>query len=101
MTPPPGYSIQAGTYCLKLSMFGGDPNIESTLGDIFGGANSLTNSSGAFYSFEEINSNRSAAGSGTSAFKNAFFDPSKVSAEYVTGATLQPSALSVLVCIKL
>ena len=30
-----------------------------------------------------------------------YFDPAKVSAEYVSGATLQPSALQTLVCIKL
>ena len=76
------------------------PNIESILGDMFGGQNSLNNSTGAFYNFVEINSNRSATGSGSSAFKNAYFDPSKVSAEYVTGGTLQPSALQVLCCIK-
>ena len=81
-------------------MFGRDPNIESTLGDIFGGANSLANSSGAFYNFVEINSNRSASSPGSSAFKNAAFDPSKVAAEYVTGATLQPAALQALICIK-
>ncbi len=58
---------------------------------------------GAFYqTTEKFNDNASFNGTADGNKPNLIgFDPSKVSAEYVTGGTLQPSALQVLCCIKI
>lgn len=81
-------------------MFGSLPNIEGVFGRLVGkgGADPGT-FEGAFH-LNGAKNLEPGATTGSPNARNADFDASRCSSEYVTGASLQPAALSVLACIK-
>ena len=97
MTPLPGYSIQAGTYCLKLSMFGSLPNI---FGVIDAESEGCGIAEGAFYRKQQTAiDNYPLQGSGNGDYIG--LDASLCSNIYTDDGKIQTSALSVLCCIKI
>lgn len=81
-------------------MFGFSPNIEGFFGRLVGyGGIDPGPFEGAFRLNGAQNLDPGATGGSPNA-RNADFDASRCSSEYVTGASLQPAALSVLACIK-
>ena len=80
-------------------MFGGDPNIVSQIQQVFIGGSTIDDAIGAFRA-TMTTPNRMTTQTGGSGYATLDFDPSLVSAEYVTGASLQHSALQILCCIK-
>ena len=75
------------------------PNIVSQIQQVFIGGSTIDDAIGAFRA-TMTTPNRMTTQTGGSGYATLDFDPSLVSAEYVTGASLQHSALQILCCIK-
>ena len=75
------------------------PNIVSQAQNIFIAGNTINDTIGAF-KLTATTPDRMASRTGGSAYATLDFDPSLVSAEYVTGASVRSAFLQTLACIK-
>ena len=88
------YGVGARSFDTKLK-----PNIISKIQNVFVGGATINDTIGAFTA-TMTTPDRMSTRTGDSGYATLDFDPSLVSAEYVTGGSVRQASLRVLACVK-